>query len=218
MAQHSDVIIALMQKEKYIHSAAECLRGIVANNGDLCQSLSARLIFIIPKLTELYGRRIILLRLLQKITNTAQRPIANAQQIVCKGAMLSSILVVSEILFVSVLDTKVLLELACCVCAYNDLLQDISGHLNRDDWGQGIEISRIDAIKIAANDDQTNEMKIRCQKGIQYYCESMLMLALCTAGDNSATELLCASLLPFHDVMLRLWVSSFLLYPFSGSG
>lgn len=82
-------------------------------------------------------------------------------------------------------------------------LIEVAGALEKDEWAQGRAIERVEMLKIVIDNSDHPDRK-RCELEAAYYCKSLDVLAECANGKNPTTELLCASILPMVDVILRL--------------
>jgi hypothetical protein len=177
------ILVRLMHQQKYVVEATECIRLIVTNNEQLCTSLCEKLARTAVDLSTTSGRRAEFLYLLESVVVCLGWPITTAQIRVCRGVTLASGGQVSV-----------------------SFLQ-VSCELGKDEWGSGPAIDRVRVMSSAmggARSQLPAKDAERCKKQVYYYIKSLALLAACAEGQNSTTELICASILPFPEIVLRL--------------
>ena len=181
MATHMDTIFKrLLWDENYVDAAAHCIRSVVSDNKGLSLMLGSQLVDLVAELSRLYGRKLSLMNLLEKLLFVDGKPLVEMQIQVCKGAMMSK-----------------------------DMLE-VSAQLDENEWGKGPGRDRIGMLATIFNYDEATaksaekELFRRCMCEAEYYATSLIILAECASGKNPTTELLCASILPFSVCVTRL--------------
>lgn len=172
------LLLPLLHDPTLVESTCECLIGIVINNQEMCEDLGPMLVAEVVEVTKKYGRNIELLRLLDKllvVTGDAGEQVAVPQS-------------QSEVCKGAMLCPKLL---------------EVDGEVDVDDWGGTKAIDRISMLQMVL-EDRTGADAERSKLHAHYFAKSMQVLAKCAVGLNPSTEMQCAALLPFTEMIKRL--------------
>jgi hypothetical protein len=180
-----DVLIPLMELEietdagkgqrPFITDVAKCLTSIVAQNETLCVRYSA-------VLTDKVS-------MLAKVSPDHGRS--------------TSLLKMLEMMLIADGHTITQAQIAVCKGAsVSDKLMELNGDLMKNEISPGPQMAREEVMieGLVAK----GKGKERCLQHLAYYGQCLRLLGICARGKMPTTELLCASVVPFVEVVSRM--------------
>ena len=173
-----EMLVPWMREPEFYEEAANMIAAVVEENEVVSVGYSGLLMRTVTELSvsKEHGRNLMALNLLQKLLVVADTPVEASQVKICKGAFEPMA---------------------------RESLMDVNCDLDEDEWCEpgetGPAMSRITVIQQAANGSSA-----RCEKAVVYYAKCLELLGICARGSMPATEMLCASLIPFGECIERL--------------
>jgi hypothetical protein len=170
------IFVPFLEQPAYIEEAAFCIKGIVGNNAEMSLQFCSMLVDLAVRLTDMHGRRLCLLSLLESMLVVDGKAIEESQMTVCRGGMQSQSLLEAD------------------------------GDLERTIFYANTVHSEQTTPRQAMLEEVLGEKSTseRCLQHNEYFAKSLQVLAMCAAGKNPATELQCAALLSFTQIVGRL--------------
>eukprot|EP01043_Picozoa_sp_COSAG02_P058868 COSAG02_NODE_7401_length_3034_cov_3.660307_1_plen_179_part_10 len=119
------------------------------------------------------------------------------------GTLSLDLIALLQTLLVSKGQTVAPAQIAVCKGAStSEHLIELTGTLGKNEAQGAPHLDRTDVF-IKGLKEQGDQTK-RCQGHLQYYSQCLQLLGICARGKMPSTELLCASLIPFAEVVKRL--------------
>ena len=178
-----NTFVPLLRKPYFCAAAADCVAAMTLDNENLSVNFSGLLVQVVGEvvLDDAWAtqRPLRILKLLETLLVVDEHPVTLSQVQICKGAMVNRSLIETE------------------------------GDLRSNEWGAGDLVDgvmpRMEVLACSLDETAPKSQREAAQQAVEYYNTSLVVMGICARGKMPTTELLCASVVPFHECIERLY-------------